>query len=114
MVFPGVPAARLRKKFLFARNYDYLANLRNLHNICRMNEIKMNESKIRRPRQADIASLAGVSVSTVSRVLANEPGISESVRRHILKVAAEHGYPVKATSENVAGGLALIASDGAT
>ncbi|MBY5592027.1 LacI family transcriptional regulator [Rhizobium leguminosarum] len=74
----------------------------------------MNDQKIRRPRQADIATLAGVSVSTVSRVLANEPGISESVRRQILKVAAENGYPVKPASEAVAGGLALIASDGVT
>ena len=74
----------------------------------------MNDQKIRRPRQADIAILAGVSVSTVSRVLANEPGISESVRRQILKVAAENGYPVKPASEAVAGGLALIASDGVT
>jgi DNA-binding LacI/PurR family transcriptional regulator len=74
----------------------------------------MNEIKTRRPRQADIATLAGVSVSTVSRVLANEPGISEAVRRQILKVAAEHGYPVKAPSETIGGGLALIASDGAT
>ncbi len=64
----------------------------------------MNDQKIRRPRQADIATLAGVSVSTVSRVLANEPGISETVRRQILKVAAEHGYPVKPASEAVAGG----------
>lgn len=74
----------------------------------------MNDQKIRRPRQADIATLAGVSVSTVSRVLANEPGISEAVRRHILQVAAEHGYPIKSASEAVAGGLALIASDGVT
>ncbi|MGO7038082.1 LacI family DNA-binding transcriptional regulator [Rhizobium acaciae] len=74
----------------------------------------MNDQKVRRPRQADIATLAGVSVSTVSRVLANEPGISESVRRQILKVAAENGYPVKPASEAVAGGLALIASDGVT
>ncbi|MBX5137036.1 LacI family DNA-binding transcriptional regulator [Rhizobium lentis] len=74
----------------------------------------MNEHKPKRPRQADIATLAGVSVSTVSRVLANESGISESVRRHILKVAADHGYPVRPTAEAVAGGLALIASDGIT
>ncbi|ANL32202.1 LacI family DNA-binding transcriptional regulator [Rhizobium phaseoli] len=74
----------------------------------------MSDEKIRRPRQADIATLAGVSVSTVSRVLANEPGISEAVRRQILKVAAEHGYPVKPATEAVAGGLALIASDGVT
>lgn len=74
----------------------------------------MNDPKTRRLRQADIATLAGVSVSTVSRVLANEPGISETVRRQILKVAAEHGYPVKPAIETVAGGLALIASDGVT
>lgn len=74
----------------------------------------MNEIKTKRPRQADIAAAAGVSVSTVSRVLANEPGISESVRQHILRVAAEHGYQTKGSSDPMAGGLALIASDGAT
>ncbi|AJD39458.1 LacI family transcriptional regulator [Rhizobium sp. SEMIA 4085] len=74
----------------------------------------MNEIKPRRLRQADIAALAGVSVSTVSRVLANEPGISESVREHILRVAAEHGYQVRSAPEAVPGGLALIASDGVT
>ncbi|OWO91348.1 LacI family transcriptional regulator [Rhizobium esperanzae] len=74
----------------------------------------MSNEKVRRLRQADIATLAGVSVSTVSRVLANEPGISETVRRQILKVAGEHGYPVKPAAEAVAGGLALIASDGVT
>ncbi|PKA41944.1 LacI family transcriptional regulator [Rhizobium sullae] len=74
----------------------------------------MNEIKPRRPRQADIAALAGVSVSTVSRVLANEPGISGSVREHILKVAAEYGYQVRSPQEAVPGGLALIASDGVT
>jgi DNA-binding LacI/PurR family transcriptional regulator len=74
----------------------------------------MSDIKTKRPRQADIAIRAGVSVSTVSRVLANEPGISETVRQQILKVAAEHGYPVKSSSETIAGGLALIASDGAT
>lgn len=74
----------------------------------------MNDLKIKRPRQADIATLAGVSVSTVSRVLANEPGISDTVRSKILKVASEHGYPVKSAFEAVAGGLALIASDGVT
>lgn len=74
----------------------------------------MNEIRPKRPRQADIAASAGVSVSTVSRVLANEPGISGSVREHILKVAAEHGYQSKAQVEPLAGGLALIASDGVT
>ncbi|NLS01757.1 LacI family transcriptional regulator [Rhizobium sp. P32RR-XVIII] len=74
----------------------------------------MNRIRPSRPRQADIAASAGVSISTVSRVLANEPGISESVREHILRVAAEHGYQVKSAADPVPGGLALIASDGVT
>lgn len=74
----------------------------------------MNEMKPKRPRQADIATAAGVSVSTVSRVLANEPGISGNVREHILRVAAEHGYQPRSTVEPPPGGLALIASDGVT
>lgn len=55
----------------------------------------MIDTSPKRFRQADIAARAGVSVSTVSRVLANEPGISEDVRRQILKVANDLGYPVK-------------------
>jgi DNA-binding LacI/PurR family transcriptional regulator len=74
----------------------------------------MNEIKSRRPRQADIAASAGVSIATVSRVLANEPGISGSVREHILRVAAEHGYETKTASTSLPGTLALIASVGAT
>jgi DNA-binding LacI/PurR family transcriptional regulator len=74
----------------------------------------MNEIKPRRPRQADIAASAGVSVSTVSRVLANEPGISDSVREHILRVAAEHGYPARALAAPLPKAIALIASDSVT
>lgn len=68
----------------------------------------------KRFRQADIAARAGVSVSTVSRVLANEPGISDDVRRQILKVADDLGYPVKAGVKAAPGALALIASQGVT
>jgi len=100
---------RLRKKFINATNYLLLANLHYLHNLRRMNEIKT-----KRLRQADIATMAGVSVSTVSRVLANEPGISESVRQHILKVAAENGYSARTATGALRGTLALIASDGVT
>ncbi|MER9947154.1 LacI family DNA-binding transcriptional regulator [Mesorhizobium sp. M0047] len=74
----------------------------------------MMENQTRRLRQADIASKAGVSVSTVSRVLGNEPGISEAVRRQILQVAADLGYPARTASAAVPGSLALIASDGVT
>jgi DNA-binding LacI/PurR family transcriptional regulator len=68
----------------------------------------------KRFRQADIAARAGVSVSTVSRVLANEPGISEDVRRQILKVASDLGYPLKVAAKTTPGTLALIASHGVT
>jgi len=68
----------------------------------------------KRFRQADIAARAGVSISTVSRVLANEPGISEDVRRQIIKVASELGYPLKAAARSAPGALALIASHGVT
>jgi LacI family transcriptional regulator len=42
--------------------------------------------------QRDIAKHAGVSTSTVSRVLNNVDGISDELREHVLKVAAEWGY----------------------
>lgn len=74
----------------------------------------MIETPPKRFRQADIAARAGVSVSTVSRVLANEPGISEDVRRQILEVAGDLGYPLKAAPKSAPPALALIASNGVT
>ena len=49
----------------------------------------------RRPNQTDIAERLGVSVSTVSRALANEAGISEAVRQDVQKVARALGYKSK-------------------
>lgn len=43
-------------------------------------------------QQREIAELAGVSVSTVSRVLSNAAGISEPVQQRVLAAAAELGY----------------------
>lgn len=48
-----------------------------------------------RPNQADIAARLGVSISTVSRALANEAGISEQVRGDVLKAARALGYRSK-------------------
>lgn len=48
--------------------------------------------KTRRIYQRDIAEHAGVSISTVSRVLSDAAGISESVRQHVLEVAGKLGY----------------------
>lgn len=50
---------------------------------------------MRRASQADIAKTLGVSVSTVSRALANEIGISDAVRRDVQRVARSVGYKSK-------------------
>lgn len=49
----------------------------------------------RRANQSDIAERLGVSVSTVSRALANEIGISDSVRRDVQRMARALGYKSK-------------------
>jgi len=49
----------------------------------------------KRASQADIAEKLGVSVSTVSRALANEIGISEAVRQEVQRVARMLGYRSK-------------------
>ena len=49
----------------------------------------------RRANQADIAERLGVSVSTVSRALANEIGISDAVRRDVQRMARSLGYKSK-------------------
>ncbi|MCA1667041.1 MAG: LacI family transcriptional regulator [Thermomicrobia bacterium] len=46
----------------------------------------------RRVRQREIAARAGVSVSTVSRVLGGVVGISTPVRQHVLAIADALGY----------------------
>jgi DNA-binding LacI/PurR family transcriptional regulator len=49
----------------------------------------------RRANQTDIAKRLGVSVSTVSRALANEIGISDAVRRDVQRMARTLGYKSK-------------------
>ncbi|MDH6295515.1 transcriptional regulator, LacI family [Agrobacterium fabrum] len=82
----------------------------------------MNDTPdISRPRQSDIAQRAGVSISTVSRVLAGEKGISASIQTKVLGVAAELGYPLRPTGNQASGVtlegkkiLALMAAERAT
>lgn len=40
----------------------------------------------------DVAALAGVSAKTVSRVVNDEPGVSESTRRKVLEAVARLDY----------------------
>ncbi|MFE7843466.1 LacI family DNA-binding transcriptional regulator [Streptomyces sp. NPDC057474] len=56
------------------------------------------------PRSADVARLAGVSRKTVSRVLNNEPYVSEEVRRRVLEAAEELGYRLNHAARALASG----------
>jgi DNA-binding LacI/PurR family transcriptional regulator len=50
---------------------------------------------------ADIARLAGVHVSTVSRALAGSPLVERGIRAKILELAEKRGYVVNATARNL-------------
>ena len=63
----------------------------------------------RRANQADIAERLGVSVSTVSRALANEIGISDAVRRDVQRMARTLGYKSKHIAPAIAGDKRAVA-----
>jgi LacI family transcriptional regulator len=48
-----------------------------------------------KPTISDIAQQAGVSISTVSLILNNKPGVSAETRTRVLKVAEDLEYPLK-------------------
>ncbi|WP_442819127.1 LacI family DNA-binding transcriptional regulator [Streptomyces sp. NBC_01235] len=56
------------------------------------------------PRSADVARLAGVSRKTVSRVLNNEPYVSDEARRRVLAAAEELGYRLNHAARALASG----------
>ncbi|WP_037680194.1 LacI family DNA-binding transcriptional regulator [Streptomyces griseus] len=56
------------------------------------------------PRSADVARLAGVSRKTVSRVLNNEPYVSEEARQRVLAAAEELGYRLNHAARALASG----------
>ncbi|WP_181139307.1 LacI family DNA-binding transcriptional regulator [Streptomyces sp. Ru72] len=56
------------------------------------------------PRSADVAQLAGVSRKTVSRVLNNEPYVSDEARRRVLAAADELGYRLNHAARALASG----------
>lgn len=67
------------------------------------------------PSIHDVAKRAGVSVATVSRVLADKPHVRPEVREHVLKIVGEIGYQpnrsarrLRASASDVIG---LIVSD---
>lgn len=52
----------------------------------------------------EIAELAGVSKSSVSRVLMNQPGVSAETRQRILDIMKESGYRPSVVARKLAGG----------
>lgn len=56
------------------------------------------------PRSVDVARLAGVSQKTVSRVLNNEPYVSEEARRKVLEAAEALGYRLNNAARALASG----------
>lgn len=65
------------------------------------NKITPFSLAMHRVSQREIAKRAGVSTSTVSRVLNHVDGISDELRDHVLRVAAELGYHNPAMSSKL-------------
>jgi LacI family transcriptional regulator, galactose operon repressor len=53
---------------------------------------------------ADVAKMAGVSVSTVSRILNNKPDVSPATRDRVLGIIQELGYRPHVQAQSLAGG----------
>lgn len=58
-------------------------------------------NKNRPPKMSDIARLAGVHTSTVSRALAGSPLVEKSMREKILRIARSNGYTVNSTARSL-------------
>ena len=56
----------------------------------------------------DIARLAGVARSTVSRVINDHPDVDEDTRKRVLKVIEEQGYVPSITATGLAGGRSRL------
>src|SRR5215475_13357604 len=61
-----------------------------------------------KPTIRDIASLAGVSTATVSRVLNNKPDVDPSTRERMMNIVNEHQYVPSATASSLAGGRSSL------
>jgi DNA-binding LacI/PurR family transcriptional regulator len=56
----------------------------------------------------DVARLAGVSVSTVSRILNDKPDVAERTRKRVLEVIEQTGYTPHVGAQRLAGGKTSI------
>lgn len=58
----------------------------------------------KKPTIEDIARLAGVSRTTISRVLNHRPDVDRATREHVLRIIDEQGYVPSLTAAGLAGG----------
>jgi DNA-binding LacI/PurR family transcriptional regulator len=65
-----------------------------------MSRTKRSRSESARITMSDIGRLAGVSASTVSRALSNNPAIPESTRERIQQIARAHNYILDTQAQN--------------
>jgi LacI family transcriptional regulator len=66
----------------------------------------MAESTVPKPRATirEVASAAGVSIATVSRVLNGRPDVAPETREAVLKVVQEHGFSTNRSARALSGG----------
>lgn len=61
-----------------------------------------------KPTIDDIARLAGVSKTTVSRILNHKPDVDPATRKRVLQIVEEQGYVPSITASGLAGGRSLL------
>lgn len=74
------------------------------------NQDQMPGCKVSRPTLKTIADIAGLSVATVSRALANDIKIAKAIREKIHKVAGSLGYVPDRAAQRLRTGKAKVIS----
>lgn len=64
--------------------------------------------RVKKTTIVDIARVAGVSVSTVSRVLNNKPDVAEETRQHVLRVMEEQRFAPQAVWQQLRSGRSRV------
>lgn len=73
--------------------------------------VPMTETSSSRTTIADVASAAGVSVPTVSKVLNGRPGVSASTRERVIELLRQHGYSPRRAGAKLSGAVELVLSE---